>query len=217
MQTITTSTYRTTYTLQQLINAAGIYQTKLSITLLLVELIEISGFDNNISNPATLAIVVDEIINQYPNLEIAELSISLREGITGKYGPTYNRIAIDTIGTWIKAYYEQSWPQIERKAVNRYLSKSNTTHDNTNAVPMPQWYKDKLAQLELASKKTITKPTTEKSTYQYISIQDYCHRHQLDLPTILAATKQQHPCPPGVTPDVYNLYIERIFLNNVNK
>lgn len=200
---VTTSNYQPTYTLQQIINGAGLYQTKLSISLVIVELLEISGFENTISKPETLALVVDEIINQYPNLEIAELSIALREGITGKYGPTYNRIAIDTIGTWIKAYYQVSWPEIERRAVNANISKAITARENDKAVPMPQWYKEKLAQLELATKKAISVSKEKTSKYVYISIADYCHRNSISEEDI----KLQYPCPEGIPAELYEKYL----------
>jgi hypothetical protein len=51
--------------------------------------------------------VATAIVANNPHLRLRELMLILNNGITGKYGPNYSSIDINTISQWIGLHYEQ--------------------------------------------------------------------------------------------------------------
>lgn len=59
-----------------------------------------------------------KLLHAQPYLRINELVFVLNNAICGKYGPTYQRIGIDTILTWLGRFYEDSAIYLESKSIN---------------------------------------------------------------------------------------------------
>lgn len=57
------------------------------------------------------------IVNQ-PRLRLMELVYVFREALAGKYGPTYQRIGIDSVLGWLSKFYEDSANHLEMRTVN---------------------------------------------------------------------------------------------------
>lgn len=58
------------------------------------------------------------LITAQPHLRIKELVMLMNNALSGKYGPTYQRIGIETVMEWLTKYYEDSSKAIECKVVN---------------------------------------------------------------------------------------------------
>lgn len=59
-----------------------------------------------------------KLMSSQPNLRIRELVYVLNSALKGEYGPTYQRIGIDTILGWLSKFYEQSAEYLELKVTN---------------------------------------------------------------------------------------------------
>lgn len=189
--TISTSNYQATQTMQQLAHRLSHTTTRILIEQILVRTFIMSGYQDVPSDEDTISLIADQIIHQYPQLEVGELCIALKEGLTGRYGPNYNRIAIDTVGHWISKYYTITWPIIEARGVNRYLSAQKAETEPTEPpVQMPGWFKDQMAALAKRVKRHTHTPP-EPAPYRYISIEDYCHRHDIPAAAFIKAHRDK--------------------------
>lgn len=59
-----------------------------------------------------------KLISSNPDLRIKELTMCLNNALLGKYGPTYQRIGIETILEWLSKFYNQSSIELESKVLN---------------------------------------------------------------------------------------------------
>jgi hypothetical protein len=59
-----------------------------------------------------------KLLAAQPNLKLKELMYVLNSALQGKYGPTYQRVGIDSILQWLNAYYEESAGWLESLKVN---------------------------------------------------------------------------------------------------
>lgn len=189
--TISSSNYTPTQTMAQLAQRLSHTTTRRLIEQILVRTFIMSGYQDVPSDEKTIGLIADQIIHQYPQLEVGELCIALKEGLTGRYGPNYNRIAIDTVGQWISKYYTITWPIIEARGVNRYLSAQQALTTPTEpVVEMPGWFKENMEALAKRVKRHIHTPQ-EPAPYRYISIEDYCHRNQIPAEAFIKAHKDK--------------------------
>lgn len=62
--------------------------------------------------------IATRLLVAQPRLRIAELVFVLNEALKGTYGPTYQRIGIDTLLEWLNKFYEGSAGYLETKRVN---------------------------------------------------------------------------------------------------
>lgn len=58
------------------------------------------------------------LIQAQPELRIKELVGCLSNALQGKYGPTYQRVGMETISEWLTKFYEASAKELESKHVN---------------------------------------------------------------------------------------------------
>lgn len=58
------------------------------------------------------------LLASQPRLRVMELVYVLKEALAGTYGPTYQRVGIDTIQGWLAKFYEQSAIHLETKRMN---------------------------------------------------------------------------------------------------
>lgn len=59
-----------------------------------------------------------KLISSNPDLRIKELTMCLNNALLGKYGPTYQRIGIETILEWLSKLYTQISVELESKVLN---------------------------------------------------------------------------------------------------
>lgn len=59
-----------------------------------------------------------KLLAAQPNLKLKELMYVLNSALQGKYGPTYQRVGIDSILQWLNSYYEESAGWLESLKVN---------------------------------------------------------------------------------------------------
>lgn len=62
--------------------------------------------------------LVIKLLAAQPKLRVMELVFVLKEALAGKYGPTYQRIGIDTLLGWLNMFYEESAAHLEAKMIN---------------------------------------------------------------------------------------------------
>lgn len=62
--------------------------------------------------------LVSKLLVAQPKLRIMELVFVLKEALNGTYGPTYQRIGIDTLLGWLGKFYESSAVHLETKRIN---------------------------------------------------------------------------------------------------
>lgn len=68
--------------------------------------------------------LVIKLLAAQPKLRIMELVFVLREALAGAYGPTYQRIGIDTLLGWLSKFYEESAAHLECRVVNAKQTES---------------------------------------------------------------------------------------------
>lgn len=68
--------------------------------------------------------LVIKLLAAQPKLRIMELVFVLREALAGTYGPTYQRIGIDTLLGWLSKFYEESAAHLECRVVNAKQTES---------------------------------------------------------------------------------------------
>ncbi len=59
-----------------------------------------------------------KLMAQQPKLRIMELVFVFNQALQGAYGPTYQRIGIDTILGWLSKFYEESAAHLEATRIN---------------------------------------------------------------------------------------------------
>jgi hypothetical protein len=68
--------------------------------------------------------LVIKLLAAQPKLRIMELVFVMREALAGNYGPTYQRIGIDTLLGWLSKFYEESAAHLECRVVNSKSTES---------------------------------------------------------------------------------------------
>jgi hypothetical protein len=63
-------------------------------------------------------LLATKLIAFHPHLRIKELIFVLNNALNGLYGPTYQRIGIDTILSWLSKFFEDSSLHLETKMAN---------------------------------------------------------------------------------------------------
>jgi hypothetical protein len=148
-----------------------------------------------VPSPEVLEIITSMIIDEFPKMEIGELVICLKKGITGAYGPLYNKISIDTIPTWVRKYYEVTWKEIEANAIMRNKRMKAIEIDNPG-VPCPPEISEKLRELE--KKLKFNKPIPKENKLKWESILDFCTYYNYnyseyckELNSLIVAAKEE--------------------------
>jgi hypothetical protein len=217
---ITPYNYRPTKKLSALISLHGLVAVKAEMLRLLVELFEASEFEQIPTNKVALDLIISMVIHRYPSMEIGEFSLLLREGITGGYGPLYGKITIDTIGVWCQKYYEITWKNIEAQATQRNISQPQTV--SGPAVPPPPYITEQIQALE---KKVLHKrrPYSDRrpAPQPYLSIKDYCFRHNIPYADHLLTLEDQWisklPKEEKIDVKEYLKAMASAYLNELNK
>jgi len=62
--------------------------------------------------------IATRLLAAQPLLRLRELVFVLNQALAGEYGPTYQRVGIDTILGWLNKYYESSAVYLETKMIN---------------------------------------------------------------------------------------------------
>lgn len=170
------------------------------LSKIFVELQINSGLDNVITSPITIDAMISQWIDQNHHRDIREFGIIIKSGIFGTYGPTYNKIAIDTLGLWTKEYQTITYPKIQERleTLNR-IKTTQYTHllGSPTSVPIPvpadiAAKTDALVrkyQVDLTPKSHISKKrqalaqllkTTTPKALKYPTLEDYCTAYNLD-------------------------------------
>ena len=153
------------------------------ISTILVKFFLLSGLQDIPAEPETIHFIAEEILNQHPSLEIGELVISCREGLSGKYGPLYKSIQIDTVGKWVNSDKENTWPIIEAKAIARQKEKASALPPPPhNVVPPPDWFIEAMRETEIKNARLMVAMNVKKpaKVFPSISLADYCARKRKD-------------------------------------
>lgn len=177
--TIEMATYTPTQELSKLSEIIGERETSVIMANMLAKVLMSS--DHDVPNPDTYIWLCTQIIYQYPTLEIGEWGIALKNGVTGAYGPIYyGKIQLDTIGSWVKKYKEETWPQIAQKiqAAKVMQQQKQLMQPKKDIVPMPDWFKEKIESLDRRLKAKIIKKPGAKT---YYSLRDYCTQNEIDF------------------------------------
>ncbi len=69
-------------------------------------------------NDVQIIQLASKLLSSQPKLRIRELVFVLNNAVQGKYGPTYQRIGIDTILQWLNRFYEDSAAHLENLRLN---------------------------------------------------------------------------------------------------
>lgn len=176
------------------------------LSKIFVEIQKNSGLDNVITEPITIDFIISQWIDQNHHRDIREFGIIIKSGIFGTYGPTYNKIAIDTLGLWTKEYQSITYPKIQERleTLNR-IKTTQATHllaaPSSQPIPVPaeiaaktdelvRKYQVDLTPRSHISKKRqalaqLLKPITPKGL-RYPTLEDYCTAHSLDYSTYLS-------------------------------
>lgn len=77
-----------------------------------------------------------KLLAAQPKLRVMELVFVLQKALAGDYGPTYQRIGIDTLLTWLKKFYEDSAIYLENKVANGRM------HESRGEVPWEKVARD---------------------------------------------------------------------------
>lgn len=165
-ESMTPDTYRRTPTID--------YLETNDIARVILKYLLLAGVENSPQIEGCI-FAAEQIRSLYPKMEMGELIMACKNGISGVYGPIFNAIRIDTIVGWAKGYYDVTWPQIEQKATIKRLQASRQEKEDA-AVPMPDYIREAFKKIEqrvaAAPKyKTITKKAPE---LKYSSLEDYC-------------------------------------------
>lgn len=61
--------------------------------------------------PAELQLAAELFVEEYPKIRLTEVDLIFRSAAKGAYGPTYEKISMERIMGWAKAYFEarQKW------------------------------------------------------------------------------------------------------------
>jgi len=188
------------FRIRNLIQQFGPEPIQKLLSKIFVDIQENSGLENVITNPITIDFIISQWIDQNHHRDIREFGIILKSGIFGTYGPTYNKIAIDTLGQWTIAYQSVTYPIIQQRLENhnRILT-TNATHllaaPTSTPIPVPADIAAKTDELvrkyqvDLTPRSHISKkrqalaqllnPTTTKGL-RYPTLEDYCTAYSLD-------------------------------------
>lgn len=112
-----------------------------------------------------------KLLAAQPNLKLKELMYVLNSALQGKYGPTYQRVGIDSILQWLNAYYEESAGWLESLKVNgkqeesrganpwdieeKRLKKYEDEQRQKQRIVQKVWGEEKKAQEDTARKEQI--------------------------------------------------------------
>jgi hypothetical protein len=151
--TVSSGTFVPTHEFKSLLSQNNRAQVLDLMTRMMAKVFLASQLENVISSKETLCLIASEILDSYPCMQIGEFAVLLRKGVTGHYGPLYGKISIDSVGQWVKKYYEITWPEIERKATQKQIQ--HNVLAETQSIPMPDFVKNSLATI---IKKKDTKP-----------------------------------------------------------
>ncbi len=165
-ESMTPDTYRRTPTIEHL-------QTT-DVAKIILKYILLAQVENSPQLEGCL-FAAEQIRSLYPKMEVGELIMCCKNGISGVYGPLFNAIRIDTIVGWAKGYYEITWPQIESRATMKRLQAAREEKE-AHAVPMPDHIREafkKIADRVAAAPKykTVSKKAPE---LKYTTLEDYC-------------------------------------------
>jgi hypothetical protein len=102
-------------TISEMIERKEIYPTiekeiKGQIILILGTYLPLNVKGKSITSKEAINLLTEQIINDFPNLEIQEIEFIIKNGILGKFGVIYNDISLDTIlgkDGWFEMYYKQ--------------------------------------------------------------------------------------------------------------
>jgi hypothetical protein len=199
------------FRLRNLIQQFGSEPIQKLLSKIFVDIQENSGLENVITNPITIDFIISQWIDQNHHRDIREFGIILKSGLFGTYGPTYNKIAIDTIGQWTIAYQSVTYPIIQQRLENhnRILT-TNATNllaaPTSTPIPVPaeiaaktdelvrKYQVDLTPRSSLQSKKRqalkeLFKPPTPKPM-KYPTLEDYCIAHNLDFNTYISEKQE---------------------------
>lgn len=82
------------------------------------------------------------LIVAQPNLRIKELVLCLNNALRGEYGPTYQRVGIESIMEWLSKYYEQSAKELESKKSQEKPDESRGEYPWTQLEKQMQRYRE---------------------------------------------------------------------------
>ena len=139
----------------------------------------------NVPGPQQIGFLAEQLKNDFPNMEIGEFIIALKNGIIGKYGAIYNSIRIDTIYQWFEKYYSITWPEIEANAARKRLQQKK----EETGIPIPDHIKEKFQELaqRVSSKSKLKKPANESTSLpKYGSLAQYAKDNQIDYVEFMA-------------------------------
>lgn len=141
----------------------------------IIQVAESGGIENKIQDTMAMSLMVDSVITHYPHMGISEFGTALKNGVTGIYGPNYNRITIESVITWCKKYYEHTAPMYHEIAYQRNAAKQQAiAAPSPTAIPAPDWFREATAK----KLQTIGKSPRREKVY-FDTLQAYCDHHQL--------------------------------------
>lgn len=213
--------------------------------LFFMKVIKISKIENVIADKTQLEFIIRNWLVNNHDKDIREFAIIIQNGITGEYGPTYNKVGIDSLGTWTKSYTENTKPKLmERiKAISAQSTTTKTlalSSPSTTTIPCP-------ADIREATNKLIAKYNidyTPKKSYAdqrkeklrkylgirdykpeypvkkvYGSLEDYCEDQGIDAPDFISKFEENILSSFSFEGDIHpNDYLEqkkREFLNRL--
>ncbi len=93
------------------------------------------------------------LISSQPDLRVKELVLILNNALNGTYGPTYQRLGIESVMEWMTKYYDAASQALESKQVN------NTQQESRGSQPwlemerkLEAYKKEQMAKKEISDK-----------------------------------------------------------------
>lgn len=201
------------------------------LSKIFVEIQKNSGLDNVITNPITIDFIISQWIDQNHHRDIREFGIIIKSGIFGTYGPTYNKIAIDTLGLWTKEYQSITYPKIQERleTLNR-IKTTQHTHllGSPTSVPIPvpadiaaktdelvrKYQVDLTPKSFISRRKEALSKLINKESYKstkpiYQTLEDYCKAHNLEYEQYISDRQEQWLSELSVEDDIdFDKFIE---------
>jgi hypothetical protein len=115
----------------------GAAQINKILSYIFLEIQVSSGIEKVIDDPKAINLIITTWMNNNQDKDIREFGIICNDGITGHYGPNYNKIAVETLGIWTKEYNLIKIPIILQNTDKH--NRINQTQKIT--APPPQDYK----------------------------------------------------------------------------
>lgn len=234
------------YKISNLIKQYNIHPIMNFMKLYFLKIVKISKIDNCISENGQLDLIIRSWISNNVEKDIREFAIILQNGITGEYGPTYNRIGIDSLGFWTKSYLETTKPKImqriqniaAKKETNKTLELASPT---SNPVSCPAYISQATDQLvkqynvDLSPKKSQLDKRRDKlrkylgvreykSQYPvrkiYASLEDYCQENGIDTNDFISRFEEkaftEFSFESDIKPAQFLQMKKNDFLNSIN-